>query len=82
MKYLNLCRSFPPVKGTIARVAINCDCPDTGITGDFLYTGESHRTKGSRVSPVYDDLFELFPAVLTDWEEIIPGNCSFGYSKR
>ena len=70
------------VKGLIARVAIQCDCPDTGKTGSFLYSGESHRNKHSRVTPIYDDLHELFHAVKPDWQEVTPGNCSSGFTKR
>ncbi|HSS99163.1 MAG TPA: hypothetical protein VLK33_19145 [Terriglobales bacterium] len=72
----------PIFKGTIARVAIQCDCPDTGLTGSFLFTGESHKTKGSRVTPVYDDLAELFPAVKADWSEVSPGNSAYGFTKK
>lgn len=62
-----------PLRGTIARLAIQCDCPDTGATGSFLYTGESHRQRLSRVTPVYDDLAELFPAIRAEWERISDG---------
>jgi len=68
-------------KGLIARVAIQCECPDTGATGSFLFSGESHRNKQSRVTPVYDDLHELFHAVKADWREVTPGNCSQGFIK-
>ena len=69
-------------KGLIARVAIQCDCPDTGKTGSFLFSGESHRNKHSRVTPVYSDLHEMFNAIKPDWEEVTPGNCSLGFVKR
>ncbi len=72
----------PIFKGTIARLAIQCDCPDTGETGSFLFTGESHRAKGSRVTPVYDDLSELFPAVRAEWEEVTSGNAGDAFTKR
>lgn len=72
---------LPLPRGLTARVAIQCDCPDTGHTGSFLFSGESHRSAGSRVSPVYDDLSELFPAVRADWQEVVPGNCGHGYTK-
>lgn len=49
-------------RGTISRVAICCNCPDTRERGDFLFTGESHREKGARVSPVFPDLGALY-----DW---------------
>jgi hypothetical protein len=81
MKTQTLYRSTP-VRGTIARLAIQCDCPDSGLTGSFLFTGESHKTKGSRVSPVYDDLAELFPAVKQDWVEVSCGNGAYGFIKR
>ena len=72
---------LPLPRGLIARVAIQCDCPDTGHTGSFLFTGATHRASGSRVSPVYDDLAELFPAVRAEWREVTPGNCANGYTK-
>lgn len=73
---------YPPIpRGLIARVAIQCVCPDTGETGSFLFSGESHRASCSRVSPVYDDLAELFPAVRAEWREVVEGNCAHGFSK-
>lgn len=57
-------------KGTIARTAIQCICPDTGKTGSFLFTGESHRIQGSRVTPVFPDLAELFIFIKSAWEPI------------
>lgn len=56
-----------PFRGLIARVAIQCTCPDTGHTGTFLFSGETWRAKGSRVSPVYDDCYEMLPAIRRDW---------------
>lgn len=70
------------VKGLIARLAIQCECPDTGKTGSFLYSGESHRNKQSRVTPIYNDLAELFPAVRQEWDEVTPGNSSSGFTKK
>lgn len=69
-------------KGLIAQIAISCRCPDTGIEGSFLFSGETWRAKGSRVSPVYDDLAELFPAVCADWEQIVHGYGCISYIKR
>lgn len=74
--------SLPLFNGLIARVAIQCVCPDTGITGSFLFSGDSHRASQSRVSPIYSDLAELFPAVLADWDEVVPGNCAYGLTYR
>lgn len=82
MKITTIPRHTPIYKGTIARVAIQCECPDTGLTGSFLFTGESHKTKGSRVSPIYDDLAELFPAVKAHWQEVVEGNCGPGFTAR
>lgn len=59
-----------PVRGTIARVAVQCVCPDTGLTGSFLFTGETHRNPGSRVTPVYPDCASLFIASRAEWESI------------
>lgn len=69
-------------KGLIARLAIQCECPDSGITGSFLFSGESHRNKHSRVTPVFDDLAELFPAVREHWQEIREGNASLGFIRK
>lgn len=46
--------------GLLCKIAVQCVDPETGIVGDFLFAGESHREKGARVSPVYDDLSELY----------------------
>jgi len=42
-----------------AKVAIECINPDTKETGDFLFAGDSHRTPGSSLSPVFSDRYEL-----------------------
>lgn len=58
-----------PITGTIAREAIQCVCPDTGETGSFLFTGESHRNPGSRVSPIFSGLAGVFEwANANGWE--------------
>jgi hypothetical protein len=46
--------------GLIAYAAIQCTHPETGETGDWLYTGSSHREQDSAVSPVFPDLIGLF----------------------
>ena len=69
-------------RGLIARVAIQCQCPDTGETGTFLFSGESHRNKLSRVTPVFDDLHELLTTLNradSNWEEVKTGDCSLGF---
>lgn len=43
-----------------AHVAIQCVHPETRQTGCWLFTGESHRIAGACVSPVFDDLANLF----------------------
>ncbi len=48
------------MKRTIAQVAIQCDHPETGKTGTWLFTGESHRIPGTSVSPVFPDCYTLF----------------------
>lgn len=69
-------------RGLIARLAIQCDCPDTGETGSFLFSGESHRNKHSRVTPVYADLCDLFQAIQPDWEQIRDGSLLLSFVKR
>ena len=58
--------------GVMARLVIQCVCPDTGETGDFLFVGDSHRAKGSRVSRIYPDLSDLIRGE-PDWEQV-PGD--------
>jgi len=48
-----------PYNGLIARVCMQCTCPDSGKVGTFLYSGETWRNKGSRVTPVFADLVAL-----------------------
>ncbi len=75
---------LPLERGLIARLAIQCTCPDTGHTGSFLFTGPTHRASQSRVSPVFHDLYEMFtsPAFRADWQEVVNGNAGHGYIKR
>ena len=61
---------LPIFKGTIARVAIQCVCPDTSAVGDFLFTGESPQIKGSRVTEVFVDLEPLFRSIKPEWEQV------------
>lgn len=83
MKTVIIPHHLPLARGLISRLAIQCVCPDTGHKGSFLFTGESPKTKLSRVSPVYDDLTELFPAVrAAGWASVGGGgNCGMGYVK-
>ncbi len=69
-------------KGLIARLAIQCPCPDTGVKGSFLFSGESYQNRQSRVTPVYNGLAELFAKAQEKWEEIIPGNAAYGFMRR
>jgi hypothetical protein len=65
-----------------ARLAIQCHCPETGAEGSFLFTGESHRTPGSRVSPVFPGLVELFNWANSPecpFAEIEAGNAGSGF---
>jgi hypothetical protein len=59
-----------PFRGLIARPAIQCTCPDTGETGCFLFSGETHRAAGSRVTPVFADCVALFSALRGQWEQV------------
>lgn len=52
-------KNYTP-KGLIARTTTQCIDPETGETGCWLYTGESHRITGSRISPLFPDLYPLF----------------------
>ena len=62
-----------PKPGCEAKIATCCECPDTGIEGCFLYTGESHRTQGSRVSEIHPNLASLFPAIrILGWKDTGP----------
>jgi hypothetical protein len=57
--------------GTLADCAIQCIHPETGETGCWLFTAGNHRAKGTTVSPVFDDVVDLFLcAKLNQWEEI------------
>jgi len=71
-----------PINGLVARLAIQCTCPDTGATGSFLFAGESPKSRHSRVTPIYPDLAELFPAVkASGWQEVKDGNAGFIYNQ-
>lgn len=60
-----------PYDGLIARTATQCACPNSGETGSFLYSGDSHKEKGSRVTPVCADLCELYAYLRENrWESV------------
>lgn len=61
------------LKGTICQLAIQCNCPDTGETGNFLFRGLSHREPGSRVSPIFEDLADLYAWAKTRFDQISGG---------
>lgn len=82
MDLSNLPRSTPLLSGLIARVAIQCPCPDTGEVGCFLFSGDSVKVRGSRVSQVYACIAELLwdanqPG--SQWHQVTPGNCANGF---
>ncbi len=57
--------------GLLASVALQCIHPTTGEGGDFLFSGDSHRDPDSIVSPVFNDLQELWDwARLNNWESV------------
>ena len=57
--------------GLMVDIAIECTCPDTGKTGCWFFSGESHRNAGSRQTPIFADLGDLFHwAVRNRWEPI------------
>lgn len=55
--------------GTRAYLAIQCQCPNTEEVGDFLFVGDSPRIKGSRVTPIFVNLQELYNYIRKDWKE-------------
>lgn len=65
-----LTRQVP--SGLIASAAQICVDPETGATGSFFFSGDSHRTLGSRVSPVFADTHELFQWAIDSglWESV------------
>ena len=72
MKTASIPRTGVIHKGTHAQLAVQCLCPDTGLEGTFLFTGDSHRIKGSRVSPIFEDVaeFAMFPKMREHWEPV------------
>jgi len=67
------------MKGTIVRAAIQCECPDTLKTGDFLFRGGSHREKGSRVSPIFDNYGELYLWSKSRFDAVSNGSVILGF---
>lgn len=46
--------------GTLLDTATQCVDPETGVTGDWFFSGGSHKEIGARISPVFSGLLELF----------------------
>ena len=61
-------------QGTLAQVAIQCIDPETGMTGSWLFTGLSHRELGSRVTPVFADVYDLTQNLKGQWESVTLGH--------
>lgn len=57
--------------GVVAALAIQCKDPDSGEVGSFLFDGVDHRTQGTRISPVFNDLVDLFRWMGKDWKESV-----------
>ncbi len=46
-------------KGLIARIAIQCQHPQTGKTGCWAFSGQNHKDTDSIVSPFFSDYAEV-----------------------
>lgn len=46
--------------GLVARVAIQCEHPETKQIGTWLFSGQSHREIGAAKSPLFPDCVALF----------------------
>ena len=46
--------------GLLAKYTIQCIHPETGKEGSWLYIGESHRTKGTAISPFFPDSLDFY----------------------
>lgn len=49
----------PLARGTVCRTAMQCTDPETGKVGDWLFTGDDWRIKGTRCTPVFEDFYAL-----------------------
>ena len=68
---------------THCRYAIQCPCPDTGIVGDFAFVGASYMMPGSRISPIFHSLTELFKWLKDkNWEENNRLAGEWGYERK
>lgn len=48
---------------------IQCQHPESGKTGCWLYSGNDHRQGGTAISPVFSDLYDLFRWMMANgWE--------------
>jgi hypothetical protein len=66
--------------GTTAQVAVQCRCANTRKLGSFLFVGESHRNYDSRVSPVFDNVGELFAwCHRENWIGVNGSACNFSF---
>ena len=65
--------------GLLASIAMQCIHPDTNETGDWLFSGESHKNKGSGVTPVFPDFVALLDYCQANgWTQIGHG-CAMRY---
>ena len=60
--------------GLLAKYTIQCEFPETGETGNWLFEGDDHRKEGTSLSPFFKDLGEFFKwCYANEWEDSITG---------
>lgn len=63
------------------RTTAQCQDPETGKTGCWAFEGDDHRKIGTRISPVFDDLANLFHWLNTNGFTQVPGTLATRYTK-
>lgn len=55
-----ICKLHPnPPVGTRARYTMQCIHPESGQTGDWLFTGDDHHVPGTSLSPLFPDILRF-----------------------
>lgn len=63
------------------RTTVQCQDPETGKTGCWAFTGDDHRKTGTRISPVFADLADLFRWLKVNGFTQVPGTLASRYTK-
>lgn len=70
-------------RGLVARLAVQCTHPESGLTGSWLFGGDSWRELGAAATPLFADCYDLFRWLkVNGWEQTPDSSPTLAYTYR